>query len=542
MRHHLLLLPVVLAVAGCDDKGDTPVTPGSATDWDDAWASEAVYGIANIDDDDADGTPDHEGDALADDENDLTALVLEPGIWDYAGNGIVRLELTGEKLRVYSDGDLLLEDGDDAEISQSSLIEIEFTDTLAMGTLTLTVENKGGEVFQTAEIPAMSAPLLLNNHMQDAELVVAMSDTSAAGNTAFTDGFADVLGDRFRAVGLRTYQYDVWVQDEIEFGTMTSPDHRVDLVIDSVRNNNGRGLDNFPEDEFEAPDFVRKTWGDARASSQDSFGNMEVSPPVTVDGVEYPFGRIYWGEAFGSGPRDADLLASLNAQKAQAPFQLDVSFLCVGHVDEFTTFLPDSSSPKGFRLYVTDTALAWELLASVDPGYELPRYGADKGYDTVQDILDDAALAALNDEIQADYLDPALEVLKAELGLDDDDIVKMPMLFEETSGCGGANAAFFPGTVNMSVATLPGESTTHVFMPDPFFRQDTALTDSARSEDPFIDYIEGILPPNVEPHWLDDWDWYHMMLGEVHCGSNTVRTPAEDSWWDSAMHLIGDDQ
>ena len=29
----------------------------------------------------------------------------------------------------------------------------------------------------------------------------------------------------------------------------------------------------------------------------------------------------------------------------------------------------------------------------------------------------------------------------------------------------------------------------------------------------------------------DDWEWYHMALGEVHCGSNIQRTPIEN-WWD----------
>lgn len=34
------------------------------------------------------------------------------------------------------------------------------------------------------------------------------------------------------------------------------------------------------------------------ASSLDSFGNLEVSPPVTVRGKEYPLGRILIGSSF----------------------------------------------------------------------------------------------------------------------------------------------------------------------------------------------------------------------------------------------------
>ena len=40
-------------------------------------------------------------------------------------------------------------------------------------------------------------------------------------------------------------------------------------------------------------------------------------------------------------------------------------------------------------------------------------------------------------------------------------------------------------------------------------------------------------------HWIDDWDVYHRMLGEVHCGTNVVRMPPEAAssfsgpyWWD----------
>jgi protein-arginine deiminase len=40
-------------------------------------------------------------------------------------------------------------------------------------------------------------------------------------------------------------------------------------------------------------------------------------------------------------------------------------------------------------------------------------------------------------------------------------------------------------------------------------------------------------------HWIDDWDTYHRNFGEVHCGTNVVRTPPEAEpgysgphWWE----------
>lgn len=36
----------------------------------------------------------------------------------------------------------------------------------------------------------------------------------------------------------------------------------------------------------------------SEVTSLDSFGNLEVSPPVTVNGKNYPLGRILVGVAF----------------------------------------------------------------------------------------------------------------------------------------------------------------------------------------------------------------------------------------------------
>jgi protein-arginine deiminase len=35
---------------------------------------------------------------------------------------------------------------------------------------------------------------------------------------------------------------------------------------------------------------------------------------------------------------------------------------------------------------------------------------------------------------------------------------------------------------------------------------------------------------NLTVRWIDDWRTYHLGLGEVHCGTNTLRSFA-DPWW-----------
>jgi protein-arginine deiminase len=33
--------------------------------------------------------------------------------------------------------------------------------------------------------------------------------------------------------------------------------------------------------------------------------------------------------------------------------------------------------------------------------------------------------------------------------------------------------------------------------------------------------------------FIEDWDTYHLGVGEVHCGSNSTRQIPEAKWWES---------
>jgi protein-arginine deiminase len=373
---------------------------------------------------------------------------------------------------------------------------------------------------------------LVSHHLQWGTEAYALQDDRE--NKEFVEGFEDALGDEFSGYRMSAYGYDVWVQDEFEFATLTAPDIHMDVVIDSVRIDNGTGLDDLPEDEWEAPDVAVETWrGRNRVTSQDSFGNLEVTPPVTVDGIDYPFGRVYWGllnDTWGIAPDLADLFIS---QGIQDPFQVDIDFVCVGHVDEFSSWVPDSSSEKGFKLLISDTDAAYEFLQTLDPNTSLPRYAEDHGYSTIGEILNDNSLWSLQEEIQEDYLDPNLDIFMSKAGLTEDDVIRIPGIFEEYPGCQGSTLALIPGTVNMEVYQPEGSEITKLIIPDPFLRSNNNDQDS----DPFIEHVNGLLPENVETWWVDDWDSYHLWMGEVHCGSNTLRAPAAD-WWTDAAHLL----
>src|SRR5690606_24871888 len=163
--------------------------------------------------------------------------------------------------------------------------------------------------------------------------------------------------------------------------------------------------------------------------------------------------------------------AQLEAQRIQDPIEVDTGWLCVGHVDEFSSFVADPSSPKGFKLLLADTTSGYEILNAMDPTTSLSsKYGADYGYPTVKSIQDDENLETLNQDLQTDEIDPIREQFKQEFGLTDEDIIEIPTIFERAGFCNNRTAALIPGSVNLVVANFPGEPT-RLFVPDPFMRE-----------------------------------------------------------------------
>ncbi|XP_058409005.1 protein-arginine deiminase type-2 isoform X3 [Diceros bicornis minor] len=164
---------------------------------------------------------------------------------------------------------------------------------------------------------------------------------------------------------------DRWIQDEIEFGYIEAPHKGFPVVLDSPRDGN---LKDFPVKQLLGPDFgyVTREPLYETVTSLDSFGNLEVSPPVTVNGKKYPLGRILIGSSFplSGGRRMTRVVRDfLQAQQVQAPVELYSDWLTVGHVDEFMTFVP-----------VPDTKKFLMLMASTSACYKLFREKQREGY------------------------------------------------------------------------------------------------------------------------------------------------------------------
>ncbi|XP_017361063.1 protein-arginine deiminase type-1 [Cebus imitator] len=313
---------------------------------------------------------------------------------------------------------------------------------------------------------------------------------------------------------------DRWIQDEMEFGYIEAPHKSFPVVFDSPRN---RGLRDFPYKRILGPDFgyVTREIPFADPSSLDSFGNLDVSPPVTVGGMEYPLGRILIGSSFpkSGGRQMARVVRNfLKAQQVQAPVELYSDWLAVGHVDEFLTFVP-TSDQKGFRLLLASPRACLKLFQEkMEEGYgEAAQFDGlkYKAKRSINEMLADRRLQ--RDSLHAQRcIDWNRDVLKRELGLAESDIVDIPQLFFRN---GSYAEAFFPDMVNMVVLGK------YLGIPKPY--------------GPIVDgrccleeRVRSLLEPlGLHCVFIDDYLSYHELLGEIHCGTNVRRKPFPFKWW-----------
>ncbi|XP_034975945.2 protein-arginine deiminase type-2 isoform X2 [Zootoca vivipara] len=317
---------------------------------------------------------------------------------------------------------------------------------------------------------------------------------------------------------------DRWMQDEIEFGYIHAPHKAFPVVLDSPRNG---GLEDFAVKEILGPDFgyVSREPLFEEVTSLDSFGNLEVSPPVTANGKEYPLGRILIGTSFplSAGRRMTKVVRDfLYAQKVQSPVELYSDWLTVGHVDEFLTFVPIPGK-KQFRMLMASPSACYKLFrekqkeghgeAVMFKGYT----GTDTKRVTVNKVLSNEVMVQENQYVQR-CIDWNRDILKKELGLAEKDIIDLPALFKIDKQ--GKAMAYFPNMVNMIVLSRD------LGIPKPF-------GPIIEAECCLEQHVCSLLEPlGLTCTFIDDVSSYHKQLGEVHCGTNVQRKPSAFKWWD----------
>ena len=272
-------------------------------------------------------------------------------------------------------------------------------------------------------------------------------------------------------------------------------------------------------------------------STYDSHGNHELLPPYQGKDRKWPLGRIITGS--GVLPETWDFY---DAQVQGPHFQLDSEWLWVGHIDEFLSFVP-ASTPRGWKLLVASPRRMRQMLldaqAAGHGGVHLfvgkKRYVGEgnnmvSAEVSIDDVLADADLMQSADEAQA-HIDQNVALLGAEVGLTPDDIVELPTFYEDYTGY---KIAWNPGTVNL--LAFNG----HLVHPDPFGPQIGGV-DIMKQD--LVDRLGGAAHQlgkdgqGLKVFFADDWYLYHILDGEVHCGTNIeAAAPFSDvRWWEVAQ-------
>ena len=337
-----------------------------------------------------------------------------------------------------------------------------------------------------------------------------------------------------------TWYGDQWTQDWYQTGITQIP--APGGKVQGMRVYNARPFKNTNGDmpivimrkKMLGPDrailaVYKKTSG---GSSFDSHGNHDLLPPYENGADKYPYGRIITGS--GVLP---ETWAWYDAQKVQGPtLKVVTNWLAVGHVDEILSYVP-AKTARGWKLLHGDDAMAkgmFEKLAAdgngdteVFAGQTVEKGGKDiKKKVFVKDVLADQDILQASQTAHV-KTEAAVEVVKAAVGFEDSDLVSIPFLTEDFGG--GSMISWQPGTVNSLVIY------DFIMIPKPFgpkikgvdvFEQD--LLDRVASP---LNAL-GSDGKGMKVRFVNDWYGYHLLMGEVHCGTNPEQPPNPKlKWW-----------
>lgn len=409
------------------------------------------------------------------------------------------------------------------------------------GYVKITLQVRGeNEVYGTDEVMLRVSPVMTYHHVLDAEVVYA-TVFSFGSSQAFIGDLTDAMEKSSVSQPLYEVGYgDQWAQDYFETGYMSMPgpkgsQHaiRVNYRSANVDNPNSpnnplreagrvvfdlRGRDSAAIQQFDMSH-------PGQMDSLDSFGNTETIPPYSYKGIDYPLGRSYRGSVPNFYP-DESFSKMMESQLQQPPVYVDTSWLLVGHVDETATFLPTPLSERGWTIGINDPQLAWQMLeeeavagnGNVRMFVGKEWQGGASAEISIDAILNNGQLAAelteSTAEVEGQYL-----TLQEATGIADSEVVRIPYIHEKQSGY---SVALQPGTANGILLDSQNFAPPEPHGPAP------------EGTDIFKEQLEDELAPHgITVRWTEDWDLYHRLLGEVHCGSNSTRQIPEFKWWES---------
>ena len=405
-------------------------------------------------------------------------------------------------------------------------------------TLTLEVRNSSNTLVDSDAVALrMAPPIFATNLWITEEYHIVNIPSGGSHNGALRSAMQTICtngGITYREAYGPSYQWDRWLQDSsepavIQLPSSTGPRRVIDNVVQLAR---WRPVDDWSEDVLWGSDF---DWFQRFSTSNGSHnygGNLEVVPPTTGQ----PYGTICYGGGtglkIGTSTTTSDNMTAVYRQFFDAcelqgtSFNYTSEWLAVGHIDEFSMFIPAPNTSRGWVCLIASPDRAYQILNTA-PSSAIVFQGRGS-QTTVSNIIADSALQTLNNEVQT-RIDQARTEIKNATGLTDADFIELPTLFENV----GNNwmAAYNPGVVNL-VCLPASNGTIYLAIPDP------EGPNNASSQDMFqldINAQLAALDTSSNPYaitYVDVFESYHELLGEAHCGSNTVRTPPNDDWWD----------
>ncbi|MER5941678.1 protein-arginine deiminase domain-containing protein [Streptomyces sp. NPDC001928] len=433
------------------------------------------------------------------------------------------------------------------------------------------------------------APLLTHHHLQKTQQLMVTKLGSDADWSGLQGKFVTDLKREAERAGITRplvtfdkYQ-DSWAQDFVEpaYVSMTGTDgrrHVIRVMLRSAQPDRKAGRELFEKVRGRDIGVVQAFDRSAPADwSLNSMGNLETIPPYALGGRSFPAGRIIMGWRKDSGKRpSATMRTLLKSQGLQDPLLLDTSWLEVGHVDEFVQFLP-ADTPRGWRIGVADPEAGLKLLRDAQRAghggtrmFSVPGLG---GSPPLQETIDQALASrhlVADNTLATQRIKANLETLKRETGVTEDEIVRVPALYTRGSMArteGGEDVPvprltrmggntglpdavkkhgqqrWLAGDGNDSAAAPRATAETSAYVPGAvngiLLSRDRYL--APRQWGPVIGgkdiFTQAVTAAYVRAglkvSYIDDWYTYHLGMGEVHCGTNTLRD-ASAAWWKPA--------
>lgn len=460
---------------GAVDERDT----AGLMDW--AWKGDGAFFIANTDDDDNKGEVDASDEVVngQNDEADLARIVVQvgPELLAKAAGVSVSVAMGAEQLHLFekSESGWSVVNGALTKVAARVELGIEATrfadeDWDGLALLEVDLLDAASAPLASQQVKMRVAPWIMLPNSAKTELLYISSTTSA---------LRPALNQVLASKGLPDAQasspgsQDIWFQDTMEIGYTQLPGFPpLHVVMKAQRPNASDDV----AATLLAPDFgfiaigSPRQPGDEEDHWMDWMGNLEVSHPVPG----HPLGRIYYGYSSRTTFHPT-IVEFLEAQEVQKPFKINTEWLVIQHVDEVMNFVPDQAGKA--KMYIAAPAAANAVLGS--------------GYD------------AGNQQIQQ-YIDETIAIAKAELGLGDSDILLLPTLFEGSGSdwapkwSSPSNAVYVNGTLVIGDTYTPAEVKT--------------------------DIEQKLSAIGVDVAWVDDSE-YNAGGGNVHCGTNTTKTP-----------------